>query len=303
MLDGVGVAGVALTTTAVVPTPDVHPFAVTVTLYVPAIATVAPGRVGFCKADENAAGPVQLYVAPATAGVERLMVLPLQTGELLDAVGVEGVVLTTTAVVPIAEVHPFVVTDKLYVPAIAVVALVIEGFCTDEENEFGPVQLYVAPATAGVERLIVLPVQTGVLLDAVGVDGVVFTTTTTVPTADVHPFAVTVRLYVPAIAVVALVIDGFCTDDEKEFGPVHEYVAPATAVVLRLIVFDVHTGELLEGVGVAGVLLTTTAVVPTADVQPLVVTVTLYVPAIAVVALVIDGFCTDDEKEFGPVQL
>ena len=54
-----------------------------------------------------------------------------------------------------------------------------------------------------------LPVHTGVLLDAVGVDGVVFTTTAVVPTPEVHPFVVTVTLYVPAIAVVALVIDGF----------------------------------------------------------------------------------------------
>ena len=51
-----------------------------------------------------------------------------------------------------------------------------------------------------------------------------------------------------------------------------------------------HTGELLDAVGVAGVALTTTAVVPTPEVQPLVVTVTLYVPDIAVVAFVITGF-------------
>jgi hypothetical protein len=69
-----------------------------------------------------------------------------------------------------------------------------------------------------------------------------------------------------------------------------------------LIVLPVHTGVLLDGAGVAGVVFTTTAVVPTAEVQPFVVTVTLYVPAIAVVALMIAGFCTDEAKEFGPVQ-
>ena len=79
----------------------------------------------------------------------------------------------------------------------------------------------------------------------------------------------------PAIAVVALVIDGFCTAETKEFGPVHEYVAPATAAVERLMVFPAQTGELLEGAGVAGVAFTTTATVPTADVHPFVVTVTL----------------------------
>jgi len=81
--------------------------------------------------------------------------------------------------------------------------LAIEGFCTEELKLFGPVHEYVAPATAGVERLIVLPVHTGVLLDAVGVAGVAFTTTAVVPTADVHPLVVTVTLYVPPIASVA----------------------------------------------------------------------------------------------------
>jgi hypothetical protein len=126
--------------------------------------------------------------------VERLIVFPVQTGELLDAVGVAGVEFTTTAVVPVADVQPFVVTVTLYVPPIAVVALVMDGFCTDEAKLFGPVQLYVAPATAGVERLIVFPEHTGVLLDAVGVAGVEFTTTAVVPTPDVHPLAVTVTL-------------------------------------------------------------------------------------------------------------
>lgn len=68
---------------------------------------------GFCAEDTKEFGPVHAYVAPATAGVERLIVLPVQTGVLLDVVGVAGVALTTTAVVPIAEVQPFVVTVTL----------------------------------------------------------------------------------------------------------------------------------------------------------------------------------------------
>lgn len=149
---------------------------------------------GFCTDETNEFGPVQEYVAPTTAGVERLIVFPEQTGVLLEAVGVAGVVLTTTTVVPCADVQPFVVTVILYVPAIATVAFVRVGFCAEETNAEGPVQEYVAPATAGVERLIVLPVQTGVLLDGVGVAGVAFTTTTVVPTAEVQPFVVTVTL-------------------------------------------------------------------------------------------------------------
>ena len=70
-------------------------------------------------------------------------------------------------------------------------------------NALGPVHAYVAPVTAGVAKLIVLPAQTGVLLLAVGVDGVAFTATAVVPAKLVQPPAVTVTLYVPAIPLVA----------------------------------------------------------------------------------------------------
>ena len=69
------------------------------------------------------------------------------------------------------------------------------------------------------------------------------------------------------------------------------------------MVFPVHTGVLLDGLGVDGLVFTTTDVVPAALVQPLVVTVTLYVPAIAAVTLLMLGFCSDELKLFGPVQL
>jgi ABC-type taurine transport system ATPase subunit len=58
LLVAVGAAGVGLTTTLTVPAALVHPPAVTVTLYVPAIPAVAEGRVGFCNVDVNALGPV-----------------------------------------------------------------------------------------------------------------------------------------------------------------------------------------------------------------------------------------------------
>lgn len=146
--------------------------------------------------------------------------LPEHTGELLDAAGVAGVALMITAVVPAAEVHPLSVTVTLYVPVAAVVTEVMFGFCSDELKLFGPVQLYAAPTTAGVERLSVLPEQTGELLDAVGVDGVALIVTAVVPAADVHPPTVTVTLYVPAIAAVADGRVGFCKDDVNAEGPV-----------------------------------------------------------------------------------
>jgi hypothetical protein len=57
-------------------------------------------------------------------------------------------------------------------------------------NPFGPVHAYVAPATASVDKFIVEPSQTGPLLEAVGVEGIVFTVTL-VAAADVavQPFA------------------------------------------------------------------------------------------------------------------
>jgi hypothetical protein len=53
-----GVAGVAFTTTFVVPAAEVQPFTVIVTAYVPASAVVALLRVGFCRAEVKPFGPV-----------------------------------------------------------------------------------------------------------------------------------------------------------------------------------------------------------------------------------------------------
>jgi hypothetical protein len=125
---------VELTTTVVVPAKLVHPLTVSVTLYVPAIAVVAPAREGFCKTLVKLEGPVHEYDAPVTAGVVRLIALPVHTGELLPAVGVAGIGLTTMLAVPAMLVHPPTVTVNEYVPPIAGVALVIAGgFLTAEE--------------------------------------------------------------------------------------------------------------------------------------------------------------------------
>jgi hypothetical protein len=264
----VGVDGIGFTATFVVPAADVQPFTVTVTEYVPASAVVALGRVGFWSAEVKPFGPVQAYVAPATAGVEREMVEPVQYGPPFDGVGVAGVALTTTLVVPAAEGQPFTVMATEYVPASAEVALGRVGFWSADVKPFGPVHAYVAPATAGVESEIVEPVQNGPPFEAVGVDGIGFTATFVVPAADVQPFTVTVTEYVPASAVVALGRVGFWRAEVKLFGPVHEYVAPATADVEREMVEPAQYGPPFDGAGVAGVGFTTTLVVPAADVQP-----------------------------------
>jgi hypothetical protein len=78
VLVAVGVAGVGFTTTAVVPAGLVQPATVTVTEYVPDIAVVDEGRVGFCSVELKDEGPVQLYVAPVTVGVLNAIVEPEQ---------------------------------------------------------------------------------------------------------------------------------------------------------------------------------------------------------------------------------
>jgi len=54
----VGVAGIGLTKTLVVPAAEVQPLTVMVTEYVPASAVVAPERVGFCCKEVKPLGPV-----------------------------------------------------------------------------------------------------------------------------------------------------------------------------------------------------------------------------------------------------
>jgi hypothetical protein len=227
----VGVAGVALTTTFVVPAADVQPFTVIVTEYVPASAVVAFARVGFWSEDVKPFGPVQAYVAPLTDGVFSWIVAPAQYGPPFVAVGVAGVALTTTFVVPAADVQPFTVIVTEYVPASAVVALARVGFCSEDVKPFGPVHEYVAPLTVGVFSWIVEPAQYGPPFVAVGVAGVALTTTFVVPAAEGQPLTVMVTEYVPASAVVAFERVGFCSEDVNPFGPVHEYVAPLTVGV------------------------------------------------------------------------
>lgn len=128
------------------------------------------------------------------------------------------------------------------------------------------------------------------------------TATATVPIALVQPFTVTVTEYVPVAAGVAPAMDGFCTAEVNPFGPVQEYVAPATRFDVRFNVLPSQMGLLLPAVGVAGVALIVTVVVAGVLAQPLLAT-TVYVPAAANVTFVIAGFCSVEVNPFGPVQL
>jgi len=139
-------------------------------------------------------------------------------------------------------------------------------------------------------RASVPPAQIGPLLAAVGVAGAALTVAVVVPAADVQPATVTVTEYVPEAAAVAAGMVGFCNVEVKAFGPVQEYVAPATVGVVKLSVPPAQIGPLLAAVGVAGIALTVATVVPAAEVQPATVIVTEYVPVAAAVAAGIEGF-------------
>ena len=78
-------------------------------------------------------------MAPATVVAVKLMVDPAHTGLLLPAVGVAGIALTITEVVPAILGHPEIVAVTLYVPAIAAVEPLIVGFCVVLVNPLGPV--------------------------------------------------------------------------------------------------------------------------------------------------------------------
>ena len=76
----------------------------------------------------------------------------------------------------------------------AVVAGFKTGSSVAEVNAFGPVQLYVAPATVFAVKFSAFPLQTGVLLLITGSAGVAFTVAVPVAVAEVHPLATTYRL-------------------------------------------------------------------------------------------------------------
>ena len=79
----------------------------------------------------------------------------------------------------------------------------------------------------------------------------------------------------PLAATVGEAIAGFCKADTKPFGPIHEYVAPATVVEARFNGEPAHTGPFEDAVGWDGTGLTITAVVVAVLEHPETVAVTL----------------------------
>ena len=86
-------------------------------------------------------------------------------------------------------------------------------------------------------------------------------------------------------------------------GPVQVYVAPVIVEAIKVRVSPAHIGELLVATGADGVGFTATLIAPAAEVHPFKVAVTKYVPLLIVCAFRITGFCCEDVKPEGPVQL
>ena len=72
-----------------------------------------------------------------------------------------------------------------------------------------------------------------------------------------QPASVTTTEYVPLFAVIAGLIDGYCSVDVKPSGPDHANVDPGRPVAVKLSEPPEHTGELLPNIGVGVTLMET----------------------------------------------
>ena len=193
-----------------------------------------------------------------------VIVEPAQKAEGPAIVGVAGSGFAVTTLAADVAVQPLApVTVTVYEPADETV---IDCVVAPVDQEL--------PVAEDDVRVMLLPAQNELGPEIVGVAGAALTVATVVPARDVQPPTVIVTEYVPVASVVALAIVGFWRAELKAFGPVQEYVAPATVGVVRLRVPPAQIGPLLAAVGVAGIALTVAEVVPARDVQPATVTVT-----------------------------
>ena len=135
-------------------------------------------------------------------------------------------------------------------------------------------------------RFNVAPSHIALLLEAVAI-GFVFIVTVVWADAE-HPLvSVTVTVYNPLAAVVTLVMEGFCIESLKLFGPLQLLIMPPADIKFK--VAPEHIGLLPEAVTIGFALIVT--VVWAVEEHPLLSeTVTVYNPPAAVVTLGIEGF-------------
>ena len=150
------------------------------------------------------------------------MLLPSQTGELVVKDGVPGLGGAVTLATTTLDVHPAALMKATeYVPAPKLLML-----CGSVAAKLKPVDVPVQPMLPDPVPVIctiplVEPQPVGLVTVPKAMAGTGLMTTFCVATAEVHPFADTLRLYVPACAAAVLVIEGLCIVEAKPFGPLH----------------------------------------------------------------------------------
>ena len=256
----VGVAGKAVTVTVVpAEVADVQPPLVTATVYVPDVETVidcvvAPVDQRFPLADDE----VSVTLPP----VQKL------NGPLAEIVGVVGKAVTVTVVpAEVAEVQPPLVTETVYVPD---VETVIDCVVSPVDQRFPLADEEVSVTLPPAQKL------NGPPAEIVGVAGKAVTVTV-VPAevAEVQPPLVTATVYVPDVETV---IDCVVAPVDHKFPLADEEVSVTLPPVQKL------NGPPAEIVGVAGKAVTVTVVpAEVAEVQPPLVTATVYVPDVETV--------------------
>ena len=110
-----------------------------------------------------------------------------------------------------------------------------------------------------VDKLSDVPAQIFVLPEIVGADGMGFTVACKLAAGLAQPLTIATNEYVPASDRLTAFKAGFCTEDVKPFGPVHEYMAPAMEDEVRFRLAPSQTGLFDETTGAVGIGFTTTA--------------------------------------------
>ena len=210
-----GVAGIVFTVIAKVTAAEFPQVLFAVTVMFPLVALAVALILFVVDVPVQPPGNVQVYeVAPATAVIEYVFVVPEQMVAVPEIVpGVAGIVFTTTAKVCAVEFPHVLFAVTVIFPLVAL-AVALMLFVVDVPVQPpGNVHVYdVAPATAAIEYVFVVPEQIVAVPEIVpGVAGIVFTTTAKVCPEEFPQalFAVTVifPLVALAVALIEFVVD------------------------------------------------------------------------------------------------
>jgi hypothetical protein len=248
--DTTGAAGVVLGAAVPLPGRLVQPFTVVVTVYDPAVETII----------EDVVAPVLHRRVPAAAVVS--VEVPLQLSVTFTT-GVAGAVFGAAVPLPGRLVQPSIVVVTVYDPAVVTVM----------DDVDAPVLHSKVPAAPVVS--VEVPLQLSVTLTT-GAAGVVLGAAVPLPGRLVQPSMVVVTVYEPAVVTVMDAVDA----------PVLHSRVPAAAVVRVEVPLQL---SVTATAGAAGVVLGAAVPLPGRLVQPLIVVVTVYDPAVVTVMDAVDS--------------